>query len=114
NHLGLPITKLSSSSTREIDNHIMKTQQELDQVMRIMRSNLEKLAERGEKLDELTLRADALQESTNQFGKTTHTIVRKYRRRPCFFYFYIILSIFTLLVTIYYIYIFLSSKRNVG
>ncbi|GMS88553.1 hypothetical protein PENTCL1PPCAC_10728, partial [Pristionchus entomophagus] len=101
NHLGLPITQLNPSSKREIDNHIMKTQQELDQVMRIMRSNLEKLAERGEKLDELTLRADALQGSTNQFGQTTHTIVRKYRRRPCLFYFYIILSIFTLLICLY-------------
>ncbi|KAF8360058.1 hypothetical protein PRIPAC_95053 [Pristionchus pacificus] len=113
NHFGLPITQLNPTSKREIDDHIMKTQQELDQVMRIMRSNLEKLSERGEKLEELTIRADALQESTNQFGKTSHTIVRKYRRRPCFFYFYVTLSIIAILVVIYYLFFLLTSKSEV-
>ncbi|GMT19026.1 hypothetical protein PFISCL1PPCAC_10323 [Pristionchus fissidentatus] len=112
NHFGLPVTQFNSSSKQQIDDHIMRTQLELDQVMRIMRSNIEKLAQRGDKLDELTLRADALHESTNQFGTTSHTIVRHYRRPPYLFYASIILSVFTLLVSAYYLYLCLTAKQG--
>ena len=56
---------------------IHQTQQEVDQVVGIMRHNVEQMLERDVKLSELDARADDLQHASNAFAVTSQKVKKK-------------------------------------
>lgn len=55
-----------------------QTQQQVNEVVGIMRVNVEKVLERDQKLSELDSRADALQEGGKRFEQGAQKLKRKY------------------------------------
>ncbi|CAH1278670.1 unnamed protein product [Diabrotica balteata] len=55
-----------------------QTQQQVNEVVGIMRVNVEKVLERDQKLSELDSRADALQEGGKRFEQQAQKLKRKY------------------------------------
>ncbi|KNE86598.1 hypothetical protein PSTG_20040, partial [Puccinia striiformis f. sp. tritici PST-78] len=56
-----------------------QTQAQVDEVVDIMRTNVEKVLERDQKLSELDDRADALQQGASQFEQQVHGIFLLFR-----------------------------------
>ncbi|XP_023701825.1 synaptobrevin-1-like [Cryptotermes secundus] len=57
---------------------LQQTQAKVDEVVGIMRVNVEKVLERDQKLSELDNRADALQQGASQFEQQAGKLKRKY------------------------------------
>jgi len=57
---------------------LQQTQAQVDEVVGIMRVNVEKVLERDQKLSELDDRADALQHGASQFEQQAGKLKRKY------------------------------------
>jgi vesicle-associated membrane protein 2 len=57
---------------------LQQTQAQVDEVVGIMKTNVEKVLERDQKLSELDNRADALQQGASQFEQQAHKMKRKY------------------------------------
>ncbi|KAK9738264.1 Synaptobrevin [Popillia japonica] len=60
------------------NNLLEQTQQQVNEVVGIMRVNVEKVLERDTKLSELDSRADALQEGGKRFEQQAQKLKRKY------------------------------------
>lgn len=58
-------------------NRIEDTQRQVNEVVDIMRTNVNKVLERGEKLDDLGERAESLEIGANQFQTSAQRIKRK-------------------------------------
>ncbi|XP_055621503.1 synaptobrevin isoform X2 [Toxorhynchites rutilus septentrionalis] len=58
-------------------NRLKQTQAQVDEVVGIMRVNVEKVLERDQKLSELDSRADALQHGASQFEQQAGKLKRK-------------------------------------
>lgn len=67
-----------SSAPRVSDKRLAQTQAQVDEVVGIMRVNVEKVLERDSKLSELDNRADALQHGAAQFEQQAGKLKRKY------------------------------------
>lgn len=68
-----------SSAPRVVnDKRLAQTQAKVDEVVGIMRVNVEKVLERDQKLSELDNRADALQHGAAQFEQQAGKLKRKY------------------------------------
>ena len=65
------------AATAAGDGRLEATQKQVDQVVDIMKSNVEKVLERDEKLSDLDSRADALQMESKQFETSARTLKRK-------------------------------------
>ncbi|KAH7730515.1 SNB-1 protein [Aphelenchoides avenae] len=63
---------------RQQNKRLQQTQAQVDEVVGIMKVNVEKVLERDQKLSQLDDRADALQEGASQFEKSAATLKRKY------------------------------------
>ena len=63
---------------RPSNKRLQQTQAQVDEVVGIMKVNVEKVLERDQKLSQLDDRADALQEGASQFEKSAATLKRKY------------------------------------
>ncbi|KAK6740445.1 hypothetical protein RB195_008734 [Necator americanus] len=59
------------------DDKIMQTRRQLDEVMGMMRSNIEKLSERSERLEDLASRAQVLDMSSQEFQRCAGEVRRK-------------------------------------
>lgn len=57
---------------------LQQTQAQVDEVVGIMRTNVEKVLERDQKLSELDDRADALQQGASQFEQQAGRLKRKF------------------------------------
>lgn len=57
---------------------LQQTQAQVDEVVGIMRTNVEKVLERDQKLSELDDRADALQQGASQFEQQAGKLKRKF------------------------------------
>lgn len=69
----------SSGPRVSTDNkRLQQTQAKVDEVVGIMRVNVEKVLERDQKLSELDNRADALQHGASQFEQQAGKLKRKY------------------------------------
>jgi len=68
----------AAGGARPQSKRLQQTQAQVDEVVGIMRHNVEKVLERDQKLSELDGRADALQEGASQFEKSAATLKRKY------------------------------------
>ncbi|KAF8384848.1 snb-1 [Pristionchus pacificus] len=67
-----------SQGGRPQNKRLQQTQAQVDEVVGIMKVNVEKVLERDQKLSHLDDRADALQEGASQFEKSAATLKRKY------------------------------------
>lgn len=56
---------------------LQQTQAQVDEVVGIMKTNVEKVLERDQKLSELDERADALQQGASQFERNTNILRRR-------------------------------------
>jgi len=68
---------------RQQSKRLQQTQAQVDEVVGIMKVNVEKVLERDAKLSQLDDRADALQEGASQFEKSAATLKRKYWWKNC-------------------------------
>jgi len=62
---------------RQQSKRLQQTQAQVDEVVGIMKVNVEKVLERDAKLSQLDDRADALQEGASQFEKSAGTLKNK-------------------------------------
>lgn len=60
------------------NKRLQDTQAQVDEVVGIMRTNVEKVLERDQKLSELDNRAEALQQGASQFEQQATKLKRKY------------------------------------
>ncbi|CAK9817574.1 Syb [Anthophora quadrimaculata] len=72
--VGAPRNSQSTVSTKKLQ----QTQATVDEVVGIMKVNVEKVLERDQKLSELENRADALQQGATQFEQQAGKLKRKY------------------------------------
>lgn len=66
------------SSHGNPNKRLQQTQAQVDEVVGIMKTNVEKVLERDQKLSELDDRADALQQGASQFEVHATKLKRKY------------------------------------
>lgn len=67
----------AAGSNSAANNRLKQTQAQVDEVVGIMRVNVEKVLERDQKLSELDQRADALQHGASQFEQQAGKLKRK-------------------------------------
>lgn len=72
--MGGPRTPQQAASTKKLQ----QTQATVDEVVGIMKVNVEKVLERDQKLSELENRADALQQGATQFEQQAGKLKKKY------------------------------------
>merc|ERR1712062_607528 len=72
-----------SYGTNQGPSHLQQTQDQVREVVGIMRGNVEKVLERDQKLSQLDDRADALQAGASQFETQAGKLKRKYWWRNC-------------------------------
>ncbi|XP_072035829.1 vesicle-associated membrane protein 3-like isoform X1 [Amphiura filiformis] len=65
------------------NKRLQQTQAQVDEVVDIMRVNVDKVLERDQKLSELDDRADALQQGASQFETNAGKLKRKYWWKNC-------------------------------
>ncbi|XP_070560824.1 vesicle-associated membrane protein 3-like isoform X1 [Ptychodera flava] len=68
----------AGSAERVQNKRLQQTQAQVDEVVDIMRVNVDKVLERDQKLSELDDRADALQQGASQFETNAGKLKRKY------------------------------------
>jgi t-SNARE complex subunit (syntaxin) len=68
----------AAGTSRSSNKRLQQTQAQVDEVVDIMKVNVEKVLERDSKLSELDTRADALQDGARQFENSAHRLKRKY------------------------------------
>ncbi|XP_026557458.1 vesicle-associated membrane protein 2-like [Pseudonaja textilis] len=86
-----PIPFQSSASSPEVpsqsnmtsNRRLQQTQAQVNEVVDIMRVNVDKVLERDQKLSELDNRADALQAGASQFETSAAKLKRKYWWKNC-------------------------------
>ncbi|NXX15862.1 VAMP1 protein, partial [Podargus strigoides] len=76
---GAPGQPLNVSSNRRLQ----RSQAEVEEVVDIIRVNVDKVLERDERLSELDGRADALQAGASQFESSAAKLKRKYWWKNC-------------------------------
>eukprot|EP00122_Pirum_gemmata_P017408 Pgem_evm1s16299 len=59
------------------DQRVQETQQQVDQVVDIMKQNVNQVLERDEKLTAIDDKSDALVSGANRFQKTSNQVKRK-------------------------------------
>lgn len=69
---------MEDSSASRPPSKLEQTQAQVNEVVGIMRVNVEKVLERDQKLSELDSRADALQEGGKRFEQQAQKLKRKY------------------------------------
>ncbi|NXP29266.1 VAMP3 protein, partial [Scytalopus superciliaris] len=73
----------SSNMAAGSNHRLQQTQHQVDEVVDIMRVNVDKVLERDQKLSELDDRADALQAGASQFETSAAKLKRKYWWKNC-------------------------------
>ncbi|NXB63797.1 VAMP1 protein, partial [Struthidea cinerea] len=72
-----------SATNVSSNKRLQQTQAQVDEVVDIMRMNVDKVLERDQKLSELDNRADALQAGASQFETSAAKLKRKYWWKNC-------------------------------
>uniref|UniRef100_A0A8D8GKL2 Synaptobrevin n=1 Tax=Culex pipiens TaxID=7175 RepID=A0A8D8GKL2_CULPI len=72
-----PTGSQANGQNAAANNKLKQTQAQVDEVVGIMRVNVEKVLERDQKLSELDSRADALQHGASQFEQRAGQLKRK-------------------------------------
>nr|BAB88610.1 similar to vesicle associated menbrane protein, cellubrevin [Halocynthia roretzi] len=79
---------------------LQQTQAQVDEVVDIMRTNVDKVLERDQKLSELDDRADALQQGASQFETQAAKLKRKYWWKNCKMWAILIVVVLVILIII--------------
>uniref|UniRef100_A0A8C2YWN5 Vesicle associated membrane protein 1a n=1 Tax=Cyclopterus lumpus TaxID=8103 RepID=A0A8C2YWN5_CYCLU len=75
---------MNNQQNKDEDNRrLQQTQAQVDEVVDIMRVNVDKVLERDQKLSELDDRADALQAGASQFESSAAKLKNKYWWKNC-------------------------------
>uniref|UniRef100_A0A3B3T2E6 V-SNARE coiled-coil homology domain-containing protein n=3 Tax=Euteleostomi TaxID=117571 RepID=A0A3B3T2E6_9TELE len=82
------------------NRRLQQTQAQVDEVVDIMRVNVDKVLERDQKLSELDDRADALQAGASQFETSAAKLKRKYWWKNCKMWAILIAVILTIIIII--------------
>uniref|UniRef100_A0A3B4A244 V-SNARE coiled-coil homology domain-containing protein n=1 Tax=Periophthalmus magnuspinnatus TaxID=409849 RepID=A0A3B4A244_9GOBI len=91
-----PENPAAASSNRRLQ----QTQAQVDEVVDIMRVNVDKVLERDQKLSELDDRADALQAGASQFETSAAKLKRKYWWKNCKMWAILIVVILIIIIVI--------------
>merc|ERR1712113_823470 len=59
-------------------NQIKNTQDQVNSVIDVMKSNVEKVLERDDKINDLTMRSEAMQQGAAQFQQQSRQLKKKY------------------------------------
>ncbi|GFU43118.1 vesicle-associated membrane protein 3 [Nephila pilipes] len=78
-----PPTRQPNPQQSAASKRLQQTQAQVDEVVDIMRTNVEKVLERDQKLSELDDRADALQQGASQFEQQAGKLKRKFWWKNC-------------------------------
>lgn len=78
-----PPTRQPNQQQAIASKRLQHTQAQVDEVVDIMRTNVEKVLERDQKLSELDDRADALQQGASQFEQQAGKLKRKFWWKNC-------------------------------
>jgi len=78
-----PPAKQPNPQQAAASKRLQHTQAQVDEVVDIMRTNVEKVLERDQKLSELDDRADALQQGASQFEQQAGKLKRKFWWKNC-------------------------------
>jgi len=79
---------------------LQQTQAQVDEVVDIMRVNVDKVLERDQKLSELDDRADALQAGASQFEASAGKLKRKYWWKNCKMWIILIVIVIIIIIII--------------
>ncbi|XP_033012421.1 vesicle-associated membrane protein 3 [Lacerta agilis] len=90
----------SGAASASGSNRLQKTQNQVDEVVDIMRVNVDKVLERDEKLSVLDDRVDALQAGAAQFETNAAKLKRKYWWKNCKMWAILIAVVVVLLIII--------------
>jgi len=90
----------SQASGAQPNKRLQQTQAQVDEVVDIMRVNVEKVLERDQKLTDLDTRADALQDGARQFENTATRLKRKYWWQNCKMWLILIVVIIVIIIII--------------
>uniref|UniRef100_A0A669R6D8 Vesicle associated membrane protein 3 n=1 Tax=Phasianus colchicus TaxID=9054 RepID=A0A669R6D8_PHACC len=82
------------------NRRLQQTQHQVDEVVDIMRVNVDKVLERDQKLSELDDRADALQAGASQFETSAAKLKRKYWWKNCKVIMAYIFTVFSITINI--------------
>ena len=72
------MNEANNQQKQNASKKLQQTQAQVDEVVGIMRTNVEKVLEGDQKLSELDDRADALQQGASQFEQQAGRLKRKY------------------------------------
>lgn len=75
---GAPVGASRGPQHMAAQKRLQQTQAQVDEVVDIMKTNVEKVLERDQKLSELDDRADALQQGASQFEQQAGKLKRKF------------------------------------
>ncbi|KAJ8400263.1 hypothetical protein AAFF_G00399570 [Aldrovandia affinis] len=90
----------SPSGAAGSNRRLQQTQAQVDEVVDIMRVNVDKVLERDQKLTELDDRADALQAGASQFETSAAKLKRKFWWKNCKMWAILIAVILTIIIII--------------
>ncbi|XP_074655854.1 vesicle-associated membrane protein 3-like isoform X2 [Tubulanus polymorphus] len=90
---------------------LQQTQAQVDEVVDIMRVNVDKVLERDQKLSELDGRADALQAGASQFEASAGKLKRKYWWKNCKMWI-ILISVIVVILVIIIVWVVLKNKKQ--
>lgn len=84
----------AAAAAASSNKRFQQTQAQVDEVVDIMRMNVDKVLERDQKLSQLDDRADALQMGASQFEQSAGALKRKYwwKNLKVFSYFFLFLN----------------------
>ncbi|XP_054712207.1 vesicle-associated membrane protein 3-like isoform X4 [Uloborus diversus] len=100
NEAGSPPTRQPNPQQTAASKRLQQTQAQVDEVVGIMRVNVEKVLERDHKLSELDERTDALQQGASQFEQQAGKLKRKFWWKNCKMWAIIIAVIVVIIIII--------------
>ncbi|XP_041377930.1 vesicle-associated membrane protein 3-like isoform X4 [Gigantopelta aegis] len=95
----------------ESNKRLQQTQAQVDEVVDIMRVNVDKVLERDQKITELDDRADALQAGASQFEASAGKLKRKYWWKNCKMWL-ILIGIVVVIIIIIVVWVVTSQKSD--
>jgi len=90
----------SMQASSNASKKLQQTQAQVDEVVDVMRTNVDKVLERDQKLSELDDRADALQQGASQFETQAAKLKRKYWWKNCKMWAILIIVVIVLIIII--------------
>ncbi|GFN96459.1 vesicle-associated membrane protein 3 [Plakobranchus ocellatus] len=98
---------------REQSKRLQQTQAQVDEVVNIMRVNVEKVIDRDQKISQLDDRAEALQAGASQFEASAGKLKRKYWWKNCKMWL-ILIGIVVVIIIIIVVWVVTNQKSSDG